>query len=336
MRALWRCALLSLLGQLAYLNLTCAASVEVPYVALAISAVSPTGSSETISVLQLANASGVTAALPAQTFAPGVGPCSVGWDGNTDGGAYLVPSGLSGTTLLRLSAATGAVDATITLSTPVLIATAAVGADGLLYAIGSPPAGSAYLELVSVNTTSGLVSPVSPVLTDNVQECAAAVDAASGILVFAYTGPLQLPIVGGMPTSASGSGGFSIVMNASVLAVAAMPAAVAGGSPRVLFIAEDSQGSIGGLQLLEPDAGTSRLLIAVEDIIVNVALGSLVYDAPSNTAAALAQVVHADGTPDVLVVFDLGARTYAVTVLKDSAVAAQGVWALAVAGRARR
>lgn len=156
-----------------------------------------------------------------------------------------------------------------------------------------------------------------------------AIDVTSQLLVYAWTGPLQLPIISGMPLNSSRSGGFNVAMNCSALALATMPAAVPGGSPLVLFIAENGVGSILGLQLLDPDAGVSRMLIAVDDVYVNVSQGSLVYDAASNTAAVLAQVVHADGTPDVLITFDLSAHTYTATVLAD-AQPAQGLWALGI------
>ena len=350
------------------------------YAALAVT--SFTAGAETASVALLSS-SGVRALLPRQTFAPGLGPCTVAFDG----GAYLMPSGLDGTALLRLNATTGALDNnTVTLNPPFLIATLTPGGNGLLYAIGQPPTGSPFLELVSVNASSGAVTAVSPILTDNVevgvrrarrqlsawcargrlvdasardallvhqhrwsaacdeplpnpssptpslaQECMSVIDMQSQILVYAWTGPLQLPIISGMPISSSGAGGFSVAMNCSALALATMPAAVAGGSPLVLFIAEDQPGvgSIGGLQLLDPDAGVSRMLISVEDIYTSVSQGSLVYDAASNTAAALAKVVHADGTPDVLIEFNLSGLSYTATVLAD-AQPAQGLWALGI------
>lgn len=148
---------------LTLLSATAYAAPPPSYAAIAVTSL--TAAAETAGVALLSSAGAVTL-LPGQTFAPGLGPCTVAFDG----GAYWMPSGLDGTALLRLNATTGVLDnSTVTLDPPFLIATLTIGGDGLLYAIGQPPAGSPFLELVSVNTTSGAVAALSPILTVDVE-----------------------------------------------------------------------------------------------------------------------------------------------------------------------
>ena len=265
--------------------------------------------SEGLSVQVISPGSGVTFTGPSLTIAPPppIFPCANGFMPSPEGGMFVVPSNNSG--LVFISATNGTLVRNVTLNPPYQLPMLAYyPVDGKLYSIGAPVGGSAFLELVSIDVTTGAVTQIGPVLTNDVMPCSAyPLDPGSGLFVFSYIGPLQMQVLGGVViNNQSSAQAFNVAINnGSLQAMAPLPQAK-DGSQAVLFIAQDGLGSLQALQALDTASGNTSVLIPIDERYVNMYQGTLTYDVASNTAALVAGHVAPDGTVfDVLMTFDL-------------------------------
>lgn len=303
---------------------------------------------EVAAVLTVSSTEGLVGAGPAVTIPPPLAPCGAAFIPDASGGQWVVPGNM--TALVFVSAATGKVTRSVPLSDawelPFLVFNAR---DGQLYSIGSSVANpGAFLELASVDPASGAVKALAPLLIDNVLECVAGVDPASGVLAFSYTGPLQMQAVATavLDPGSKAQPLNALTSNGSVMAVAPLPGGSADGTPGVLYLSQDGAGSMWALMLLDAVSGNATALAPIPRAYVNPSQGALVYHAPSASAYALAQYVdEAVGNVDALLTFNLtglawaggvpslpggGAGAMRAVRVNDTAVAPNGLWGLAV------
>jgi hypothetical protein len=344
--ALW-CALLA--------ATTAAAAPPAVLTSYALASLDPDSGLQRGALATLSPAAGLVARGPPFAVGAPLAPCATALiPSSADGGTLVIPANL--TSLVFVGARNGSVLRTLPLRPAYALPFLAHNpADGLLYSIGmSVDAPTAFLEVVRVDPATGAVAPVGMTLTDNVLECAASLDAASGVLAYGYTGPLQLQALAGV-VLAPGSRAQpfdALVANGSVLALATLPGGSSdgGATPGVLFLSTDSNGSMWALMLLDAATGNATALAPLPlPLFVNPAQGALVYDARSRTAFALAQYVNETGAGavDVLMSFDLtgftwkggvpslpygGAGAFSYVELADAAAAPQGLWGLALQG----
>lgn len=287
-----------------------------------------------VRLLRLAPGAGVVGGGAPVAYTTPPAPCA---------GAYVPALGAfaaatAGDSLVLLSGADGSLLRTVPLQPPFLLPLLAHSpSDGLLYGVGTPAASPGpFLTLVSVNASSGAVTALGPLLSNNVLECAGGVS-ASGVLMFTYTGPLQLQVVGGACVAPAGgcsaADGFNVALGAgagSVLALAPLPPPPGGGAASgvLLLAATDTAGSVGALASLDPATGVVTPVVPLPPTYVNPSQGALVVGARGGVAA-LAQHVAPDGNvTDVLLLFNVTAASYAATPLADAAAAPMGVWGL--------
>ena len=334
---------------------TAAAAAAPRLTSYALASLDPDSGLQRGALATLSPAAGLVAVGPPFAVAAPLSPCATAFiPSSADGGTLVIPSNL--TSLVFVAASNGSVMRALPLrpayELPFLVHNAA---DGLLYSIGmSVDAPTAFLEVVRVDPATGAVTPLAMTLTDNVLECAASLDAASGLLAYGYTGPLQLQALGGVVLAAASKAQpfDALVANGSVLALAALPGGSSdgGATPGVLFLSTDAQGSMWALMLLDAATGNATALAPLPSpLFVAPAQGALVYDAPSQTAFALAQFVNetGSGAVDVLMAFNLtgfawvagaptlprgGAGAFSYVELADAAAAPQGLWGLALQG----
>lgn len=299
------------------------------------------------SYLQLSSLTGVISQGPAISVPPPIAPCASAFI-PSEAGYIVIPANF--TSLVFVHASNGTLAKSVALNPayelPFLVYNPG---DGLLYSLGMDVNNpSAFLDLVAVDPSTGAVTVVSPILTDNVLECATALDPSSGVLAFTYTGPLQMQAVGTVVLSNTSKAQAMNVLtsNGSVMSLAALPGGSSDGTPGVLYLSQDGLGSMWALSLIDAVSGNTTALVPMPRQFVNPSQGALVFDAPTQSAYALAQFVDESfGNVDVLLTFNLtgfgwsggapslpngGTGAFTSVTLNDTSIAPMGLWGLAV------